>query len=141
MSIVDRWIYPASLASHLVETHIYDKGIIIFDIDDTLITILGQPIWPVIALYHQCIASKHPVYLITARPSFLRLFTCIQLRILGIHDYHSLIMRPSIMLNIGEYKYDTRCHLAKMGYRIYMNIGDKESDFLNGAYDHAIRPL
>lgn len=142
MSITDRWIYPTYNAYKLLSPSSDNSSrIIIFDIDNTLVSSYGYPIGSVIALYHQAIKCGYIIHLITARPEILRSFTYIQLRSIGIYRYSGLHMRNGIIQDIGLFKYNTRLKLSNLGYTIFMNIGDKVSDFIGGVYLYGVTIL
>lgn len=142
MSIIDRWVYPIYNISKLLSPSFDNSNrIIIFDIDNTLVSSYGYPIGSVIALYHQALKYGYTIHLITARPEILRSFTYIQLRSIGVYGYTRLHMRNSIIQDTGLFKYNIRLKLNQQGYTIFMNIGDKASDFIGGVYLYGVTIL
>lgn len=129
----------------IAETAQYTGGInaVIFDIDNTLIELkTGKLIPSTKFLYDYCILKGFTVFIITARPSILRLPTMLQFSLLGI-KIDRLIMSPSVIsddISIGKYKLRERERIQRNGYQILLSVGNKESDFFGGLYQYKFIP-
>ena len=105
---------------------------VMFDIDDTLISINGDPIKPIIRLLNKCIAEKLMIIIITARSSIFYNETVDELLSNKI-KYNYLFMRgPND--NIQTFKSNIKKNLANSkDINIIMSIGDNWID-VNGEY-------
>lgn len=93
---------------------------VMFDIDDTLLTVTGNPIAPIIKLLWDAKAMGYIIVIITARPRFEQViqWTMKQLEENGI-TYHKL----------GFTSADTKIHMKeKLGYNFILSVGDQLTD-------------
>lgn len=107
-----------------------EKPIIIFDIDDTLIDSLGNPIIPICTIYHYAILHDINIGIVTARADVPENNEFIKtlLRNIGIVDVKEWYFRP-----INDHRYAlckeyARGHIERLGYNIIMSIGDRDWD-------------
>ncbi len=106
------------------------NSIVIFDIDDTLITPTGKPYVPVIDLYNEALANGIHTGLITARsgdPSNVDA-TFAQLHRVGVADWSIAYFRSPKQLDVARFKRNARKDLWSKGYHVVMTVGDKEWD-------------
>lgn len=134
MSWFEAWIrFRASIREH---------GIVVFDIDDTLIDGADKKIAPVAHAYHTCQMLGFTCAIVTARPegSANREATVKSLRAAGINDWEYLYMMPNHLRNkletdddvrhfVSAYKRDARDDIAK-DWRIVANVGDMWHDMV-----------
>jgi hypothetical protein len=105
---------------------------VMFDIDDTLINIKGNPIKPMIKLLNKCISEKLMIIIITARSSIFYNETIDELMKNKI-KYAYLFMRERND-NIQNFKENIKKNLAQnKDINIIMSIGDNWID-VNGDY-------
>ena len=105
---------------------ISEKDAVMFDIDDTLIFIIGQANLPIINLLKYAMNLGYKIIIITARPAnaITMTFTKWQLRKYGI-PYHSLIITPA--QNKGNIK-------VKTGLNYILSVGDQPTDLTHTKY-------
>lgn len=101
---------------------------VIFDIDDTVIDSLGEPIPAIIALTKFFRFKGAAIFFITARvgEDFVRKHTEAQMQKLNI-SYNAIYYRHNFYDNPWTFKRDVRCMLSSQ-YRIILSIGDKPWD-------------
>ena len=97
-----------------------------FDIDDTLIFINGQPNKPIIDLLHKMKDMGYKIIIITARPGFEETinWTIRQLASHGIvYDY------------LGFTSAETKTIMKKkLGYNFVLSVGDMPTDWTDSTY-------
>lgn len=113
-----------------------NKGIVVFDIDDTLVDNKEQRIEPVAAAYRACLEMGFHCAIVTARPesSENRKETVAMLRENEIDGWESLYMMPSSVQtfdaeHISKYKRSARDDIETR-YRIVGNVGDMWHDLV-----------
>ena len=99
---------------------------VMFDIDDTLIWINGQPNKPIIELLHKMKRLGYKIVIITARPGIQMAinFTQKQLANHGIvYDY------------LGFTSAQTKTFMKKrLGYNFVLSVGDMPTDWTDSKY-------
>ena len=119
-----------------VEMECGKRGVIVFDIDDTLINRGGKPLPPVVALYKKCLALGLRCAIVTARPDIPgnRAETIRLLRQHGITNWDVLHLMPVSHTHravtaeeISAYKQSKRDEIARH-VPILANIGDMWTD-------------
>lgn len=132
------------------------KPAIVLDVDETALTNLPQivaqdfgyvqtewdawvaraqarAILPVQTVYETAVRHGVAVIFLTGRKGAERAATERNLRDVGYDTWDQLIFRPDdITLSTGTFKKRTRQQLIKDGYTIIANIGDQDSDFVDG---------
>jgi predicted secreted acid phosphatase len=110
--------------------HIPDNAAIVFDIDHTLLDWVGNPIHPIVYLYH-AVRSKgiHPV-IITARWGSQRNieWTRQQLQNAGINGWKFMYFLPENKRDPVHYKRVSRKNVHERGLHVIMSIGDEYWD-------------
>lgn len=111
-------------------------GVVVFDIDDTLVDGKEEKIKPVIDGYHQCIQMGLICAIVTARPESPenRRETVAMLNDHGVSQWESLYMMPkSVQVydaeHISKYKRSARDDIETR-HRILANIGDMWHDLV-----------
>lgn len=111
-----------------------ENDVVVFDIDDTLIDINGEPMFDVIDFYRYVRTIGFKTIIITARegsqPNINA--TLKELSLFGINDYHSIYFREPSQLNIEQYKFNSRKKVFLDGMNTVMSVGDMYWD--TGAY-------
>jgi len=134
MSWFEAWIrFRANIRQH---------GIVVFDIDDTLIDGQDRKIAAVVHAYHLCQTLGFTCAIVTARPEgpVNREETIKSLRAAGISGWEYLYMMPSHLRNklvtdddvrhyVSAYKRSARDDIAK-DWRIVANVGDMWHDIV-----------
>ena len=112
------------------------NGIVVFDIDDTLVDAKERQIESVVEVYLQCLEIGFRCAIVTARPESPenRRETISMLRSHGISNWESLYMMPkSVQVydaeHISKYKRSARDDIETR-HRILGNIGDMWHDLL-----------
>jgi len=129
----------------IAETAHYVGGMyaVVFDIDNTLIDLrTGKLIPSTKFLYDYCLLKNYTIFIVTARPSILRLPTMLQLSLLHVRP-DTLVMPQGVLSDresLSKYKVRERERIQRKGYHILMNIGNKESDFSGGYYQYSFIP-
>jgi acid phosphatase len=95
-------------------------------------------------LFNAAKALNVTVFFITGRPdrSDLRAATIQNLRQAGYEGWHDLFMRPisSPGASVSDYKTRFRKHIQDdLHYHIIANVGDQQSDLVNGIADQAFK--
>lgn len=105
------------------------KNAIIFDIDETLISLKGEKILWTIDFFNYIKNNGITPMLITARPSIKSSikYTKQQLKKLGISGYKYIYFMEQ-GTNVWKYKKESRKNIEDKGYNIIMSIGDKPWD-------------
>ena len=117
-------------------------GVVVFDIDDTLLDDEENRIRPVARVYALCRSLGFQCAIVTARPegSDNRSLTIKALREAGIRDWESLYMMPKSLRNrivtdedlkrlVSQYKRESRDDIA-LRFDILANIGDMWHDLI-----------
>lgn len=101
---------------------------VVFDIDDTVITQLGEAIPSIIHLVKFFRFKGAAIFFITARVGDpdVKLHTEYQMRSLGI-PYNAIYYRSSLFSDPWVFKEGIRCALGR-NFRIFMSVGDKPWD-------------
>lgn len=93
---------------------------VMFDIDDTLLTVTGRPITPMIKLLWDAQAEGYKVVIITARP---RLEPIIEWTVRQLAD-HGITYDK-----LGFTSAQTKILMKqKLGYNFVLSVGDQETD-------------
>lgn len=93
---------------------------VMFDIDDTLLTITGQPIVPMVKLLWDAQAMGYKIIIITARP---RLEPIIQWTMKQLEDNGISFDK------LGFTSADTKILMKqKLGYNFVLSVGDQQTD-------------
>lgn len=128
MNIIDEIIQTINMIN---PTH---NSVIVYDIDDTLISYSGKPIIPVIHTYNYAKNKGFIPVIITARAGTEENIdkTKKQLTSHGITDYRYIYFRPENNEDQIVYKLESRKNLHDRGYEVKISIGDMPWDV--GAY-------
>ena len=117
---------------HHVGVHYLDRprvdanDAVMFDIDDTLLTVTGQAIAPMVKLLWDAQGMGYKVVIITARP---RLEPVIQWTMKQLEDYGITYDR------LGFTSADTKILMKqKLGYNFVLSVGDQETDLTGSAH-------
>jgi predicted secreted acid phosphatase len=133
------------------------KLAIVFDIDETALSNLphilandfgyvprvwnawvaegrARAIVPVQTIYDTAVRGKIDVFFITGRTAADQVPTERNLREVGYETWTKIFYLPTDnpRLTLTGYKTDTRRQLVKEGYLIIANVGDQDSDLVNG---------
>jgi len=123
----------ANLAiDYLDSKPIKPKSAVMFDIDDTLLSVDGNklsPIKPMIDLLNYCIIKDILIVIITARSEDYRKQTIADLNKYGI-NYSYLYLRKSPQDDHNQFKSLQKEKLNKYGINILMSIGDQMVDII-----------
>ena len=123
--------YRTAILSLLQNIPPTEKSVIIYDIDDTLISSsTNLPITPITDTYHYALQRGFKVVLITARAGFLEniLRTQEQLNSLSLTNYHFIYFRPPDKQDVEDFKLKAREHVFQQGFIAEMSIGDMPWD-------------
>ena len=103
---------------------------IVFDIDNTLIDRLGNPICPILMLFNHVKSLGIKIVLITARSGDQQVinFTMNQLKTLGIMGQILTYFIEPGKTDPWKYKYLARMNVHERGYQVIMSIGDEPWD-------------
>lgn len=111
--------------------------LIVFDIDDTLLSEDDEPLHEVIALLKRLRGLHCRIFLVTARHTSARAFTIQQLNRIGVRAdmYDKLFLAPEhyrkSMRDVGVWKKMVRQSLAnEFGEPILLTVGDQWTDLL-----------
>ncbi len=117
---------------------IYDCAV--FDLDDTLFYSCSQTILPATKyLYDYVLNTGIPIFIITARKPIAKEATLLQLRSHRL-DYKDLFMfNASSEHQVELKKYYARKHIEKLGYNIWLCVGDDPGDFYGGCFKYSIK--
>jgi predicted secreted acid phosphatase len=101
-------------------------SVIVYDIDDTLLDLSGNPIQHIVNTYNYAKSKGFLTAIITARPAIKENIerTIKQLEMNGIHDYICVYFRPVETQDVARYKMLSRKDLHDRGYNVSMSIGD-----------------
>jgi hypothetical protein len=142
------------LGTHFLDSiEIMPNYAVMFDIDDTLISLRGKPIKPIIKLLKKCNDLGVKVLIITARDSRHTIGTIEDLMEVGIYPnpevpefqqlnftfpsgaayYDFIYLRHSPDEDHDQFKSDVKKRLNKGGIFTVLSIGDNEID-INGNY-------
>jgi predicted secreted acid phosphatase len=103
-----------------------ERDVVVFDIDETLIDIRGEPMFDVIEFYKYVMAIGFRTVIITAREGTtgnIKL-TIEELSRFGINGYSSIYFRLPSQLNIEQYKINSRKSVLDNGFNTVMSVGD-----------------
>lgn len=120
------------------------RGVVVFDIDDTLLDHNERPIAPVVRIYDLTKRLGMRCALVTARPESEnnRQHTIAALKEAGITGWESLYMMPEnqdiTLQSISFYKREARDDIETR-YRIVANIGDMWHDLVRLPLHHSNR--
>jgi predicted secreted acid phosphatase len=108
------------------------KGVIVFDIDDTLVCgLIGTPISPVIDFYNYIKKLGFTPVIITARlynkPTID--YTFKQLTDVSVNGYRAIYFRPLNEENVPEFKKMARKTVQDTLGEIVMSVGDMPWDY------------
>jgi hypothetical protein len=106
------------------------NAIVIFDIDDTLITPAGAPYTHIIDFYNELREAGIHVGLITARSGEQRNVeaTFKQLENVGVRGWRVSYFRSPSQTNVARFKLKARKNLWERGYYVIMTLGDQDWD-------------
>ena len=122
------------------------RGVVVFDIDDTLIDDEGAPIESVLRIYTMAKTLGLHCAIVTARPETIenRQYTIESLKKIGVIDWESLYMMPEsrevTVDSISSYKREARDDIETR-HRIIANIGDMWHDLVRMPLHHSTRCL
>lgn len=104
--------------------------VIVFDIDETLIDVLGNAIQPICTIYHYARMLGISIAVITARANVDIYVNIVKAHLakLGISDVIRWYFRDPANLNYALYKEQARCDLVNSGYTVVMSVGDMDWD-------------
>ncbi len=107
-----------------------NSSVVVFDIDDTLITPYGTPMQPIIDLYRECCQQRFKIAVITARPHIPGAleYTRHQFAIAGIPEPDYFYFRPFDDQSVDAFKENSRKDLWLKGHRVIMTVGDMPWD-------------
>jgi len=100
---------------------------VVFDIDDTLIdSATHKPIQIIVDIYFYCLRRGYKLYIITARPYFLKnvLWTLEELQRIGLTNF-KLKLRPGYIEDIARWKMEARETIPE---NVIMSLGDQPGD-------------
>lgn len=102
------------------------NSVVVYDIDDTLLDLAGNPIEHIVRTYKYALSKGFLTAIITARPALKQNIenTVKQLESNGIHDYICVYLRPIDTNDVARYKMLSRKDLHDRGYNVVMSIGD-----------------
>ena len=136
------WTYQITIAARAIASILSDhtnimgsdkkmlnKTTVVFDIDDTLISMDGTGIKPIIDLYHHAIKLGFDVSIVTARPDSKsnRRETLRQLEEHNIVLPRRMYMRPDNM-DPDKFKTMSRKHIEDQGFTVLCSVGDMTWD-------------
>lgn len=119
---------------------------VVFDIDDTVMDVDGDPIKHSIELYRFCLSLGITIFFITARVyngedidgsprgensnifNNISLYTMEQLKRIGIVKYKAIVFRQKCDDDIFKYKLKARKTVYNQGYTTILSIGDSYWD-------------
>ncbi len=106
------------------------NSVIVYDIDDTLLTYYGTPIAPIINTYNHALEKGLTPVIITSRTGIPDVIdhTIQQLKTHNINGYKYLYLRPSGKEDMFRFKMMCRKDLHDRGYYVAMSIGDQPWD-------------
>jgi len=127
-----------SLTSSIVQAMdsipVEDNSVIVYDIDDTLISSGNTPKTHIIETYHYARRKGFKTVIVTARPGYDNNIkhTIDNLSEHGIEGYVRLYMLPPTKTDQAYFKFLARKDLHDLGYKVVMSLGDMPWDI--GAY-------
>jgi hypothetical protein len=101
---------------------------VIFDIDETLLDLRGQPIVPIVAVYNYVRSAGITPIMITARETGGIEITREQLEFAGITPSRIMYFRPPEMQDPYAYKLGARRDVHRRGYTVIASVGDQPWD-------------
>ena len=115
----------------LIKNNTPNDGVIVFDIDNTLISYSKKPLFKPVKFYYYCLHKGFDVYIITARLSHKQNMhlTIQELKDYGIIDYKKLYFMKPDQTDQVEYKIKARKHILDSGKNILLSIGDQPCDY------------
>lgn len=132
MSTTDTELVADDIISILNNTIFPSNSVIVYDIDDTLISYSGMPIEPIINTYRVALDRGLIPVIITSRggrPDVIK-YTIEQLHNAGIYGYKYLYLRPIPDYEFDPWRFKRLCRkdLHDHGYYVAMSIGDQPWD-------------
>ena len=117
--------------SHIIA---HDYGYIPKDWDEWIAAGHAPAIVPVQTIYDVAVRAQVDVIFLTGRPESDRVATERNLREVGYETWTKIYFKPTtdITLSMAGFKTEVRRQLTKQGYVIIANIGDQNSDLVNG---------
>jgi len=102
----------------------------VFDIDNTLIDCAGNPIKPMIALYHAVKTRGINPIIVTCRLAEEEIIEKTKMELLthGITGYRFLYFRPLEKNDCYRFKIMARYNIHERGLNVVMSIGDEDWD-------------
>tara|TARA_B110001450_G_scaffold243924_1_gene255586 strand:+ start:541 stop:1206 length:666 start_codon:yes stop_codon:yes gene_type:complete len=122
------------------------RGVVVFDIDDTLMDNEGAPIDSVLRIYDLAKTLGLHRAIVTARPETIdnRQYTVESLKEIGVNHWESLYMMPEsrdiTTESVSSYKREARDDIETR-HRIIANIGDMWHDLVQMPLHHSTRCL
>jgi len=126
----------------LVQLALAPNSLVLFDIDDTLITPHGLPYKEVVEFYNECKHMGIHVGLCTARIGDARVVetTIKQLNQVGVSGWSVAYFRKPKQHDVALYKKHARQNCWDRGYHVVMTVGDQDWDHGdNGGFSLFIR--
>ena len=131
-----------ALSNWRVEEH-DDFGYIQSDFSWCVQLRCGTAIAGTLRLYREAEKDKVTVFFITGRPETQRADTEANLKAVGYVRFRKMYMRPvnyPVGQSLADYKSSRRAEIARMGYRIILNVGDQLSDLIGDPKaDHSVK--
>ncbi len=120
----------ARVAEILLPLPLPPRAVVVFDIDDTLISEQGVPMTPILRFYLYCKSQGLKTAIVTARRDTeeVRRWTERQLAELGVFAYDFIYYMPPEALSAHRFKQEARRDLWMQGCRVIMTVGDQEWD-------------
>jgi hypothetical protein len=108
---------------------------IVFDIDETLIDLLTNPIQPICVIYHYARLLGISVMIVTARNNVPLHIDMVKVHLarIGITEVEKWYFRDHLDHQYASYKEQARCDITNNGYNIVMSVGDRDWD-ITGQY-------
>jgi hypothetical protein len=102
----------------------------VFDIDHTLLDFVGNPIDPIVSLFHTVKSKGITPIIITARLGHDRNveLTRQQLERVGIHGWRFIYFLPPHKRDPVVFKRISRMNVHERGFHVIMSIGDERWD-------------
>jgi predicted secreted acid phosphatase len=120
------------IAYDLINQHRPAKknDMVVFDIDETLIDLNGEPMFDVIDFYRYVKTIGFNTSIITARPGLTEniKITMDELSRVGVTGYHTIYFRDPSQMDVEKYKLNCRKKLFVDGFNTVMSLGDMHWD-------------
>lgn len=126
-----------------IERHSNEKGCVVMDIDETVLSVRDADEHICIQkagqyIYKVCVNQNVPVVFVTARqgcPSSVE-YCRKQLQMLGYNEYAKLYMQDKNSQDTAAYKHKIRTQLEKEYGAVLLNVGDQMTDLFDMSTMH-----